>query len=178
MLAGGPPAAGTGMRMRASDWQGALFRPELAAFTVILNLGIGLHAVDVFVISTVMRPVVKDIGGPRSNAWSDHALHGGLDRRRFQRRAAEGRARAAQGLCPRGLLFLTGSAACGASPAMPVLPDRPHGAGLMAGAAAGAVDGAHQRALPAGAAHAHPRHGPPACGAWPPGGAAGRRHLR
>jgi len=38
----------------------------------------------------------------------DHALHGGLDRRRFQRRPAEGRARAAQGLCLGGLLFPDG----------------------------------------------------------------------
>ena len=57
------------MRMRASDWQ-ELFRPDLAAFTVILNLGIGLHAVDVFVISTVMPTVVRDIGGASFYAWS------------------------------------------------------------------------------------------------------------
>src|ERR1700752_3024964 len=62
-------AAGTGTRMRWADWQG-LFRPDLGAFTVILNLGIGLHAVDVFVISTVMPTVVRDIGGHSFYAWS------------------------------------------------------------------------------------------------------------
>jgi MFS family permease len=108
------------MRMRASDWQ-ELFRPELAAFTVILNLGIGLHAVDVFVISTVMPTVVKDIGGASFYAWSTMlymvasivgASSGG------PLKAALG---PRKGYALGGLLFLTGSAACGASPAMPVL---------------------------------------------------------
>src|SRR6185295_18470638 len=120
MLAGEPPAAGTGKRMRASDWK-ELFRPELAAFTIILNLGIGLHAVDVFVISTVMPTVVKDIGGDSFYAWSTMlymvasivgASSGG------PLKAALG---PRKGYTLGGLLFLTGSAACGASPTMVVL---------------------------------------------------------
>jgi predicted MFS family arabinose efflux permease len=108
------------MRMRASDWQ-ELFRPELAAFTIILNLGIGLHAVDVFVISTVMPTVVKDIGGASFYAWSTMLYMVAS----IVGAASGGPLKAALG--PRkgyalgGLLFLTGSAACGASPAMLVL---------------------------------------------------------
>ena len=108
------------MRMRASDWQ-ELFRPELAAFTIILNLGIGLHAVDVFVISTVMPTVVKDIGGASFYAWSTMLYMVAS----IVGAASGGPLKAALG--PRkgyalgGLLFLTGSAACGASPTMLVL---------------------------------------------------------
>jgi MFS family permease len=106
--------------MRASDWQ-ELFRPDLAAFTVILNLGIGLHAVDVFVISTVMPTVVRDIGGASFYAWSTMLYMVAS----IVGAASGGPLKAALG--PRkgyalgGLLFLTGSAACGASPAMLVL---------------------------------------------------------
>ena len=146
------------MRMRASDWQ-ELFRPELAAFTIILNLGIGLHAVDVFVISTVMPTVVKDIGGHSFYAWSTMLYMVALDRGRFQRRAAEGRARAAQGLCPRRAAVPHGIGGLWRQPDHAGAADRPHRAGLRRRPAAGAVDGTDQRALPAGAPHAHPRHG-------------------
>ncbi len=106
--------------MRASEWR-ELFRPELAAFTVILNLGIGLHAVDVFVISTVMPTVVRDIGGASFYAWSTMLYMVAS----IVGAASGGPLKAALG--PRkgyalgGLLFLTGSAACGASPTMLVL---------------------------------------------------------
>lgn len=92
-----------------------------AVYTVILNLGIGLHAIDVFIISTVMPAVVEDIGGAAYYAWSTMlymvaSIIGA---------ASGGPAKAALG--PRrgyvlaGLLFLLGSAGCGASPNMPVL---------------------------------------------------------
>ena len=106
--------------MRSSDWQ-ELFRPDLAAFTVILNLGIGLHAVDVFVISTVMPTVVRDIGGSSFYAWSTMLYMVAS----IVGAASGGPLKAALG--PRkgyalgGLLFLAGSAACGASPTMLVL---------------------------------------------------------
>src|SRR5215470_5337343 len=102
-------AAGTGTRMRSSDWQ-ELFRPDLAAFTVILNLGIGLHAVDVFVISTVMPTVVRDIGGSSFYAWSTMLYMVAS----IVGAASGGPLKAALG--PR-----MGSAACGASPTMLVL---------------------------------------------------------
>ncbi|HUL07641.1 MAG TPA: MFS transporter [Candidatus Acidoferrum sp.] len=108
------------MSMRASEWR-ELFRPELAAFTVILNLGIGLHAVDVFVISTVMPTVVRDIGGAAFYSWPTMlymvasivgAASGGPLKAALGPRKGYGLA---------GLLFCLGSAACGASPAMAVL---------------------------------------------------------
>ena len=48
--------------MSGSSWR-ELFRGERAIFVIVLNLGIGLHAIDVFVISTIMPEVIEDIGG-------------------------------------------------------------------------------------------------------------------
>src|SRR5262249_61146529 len=106
--------------MRSSEWK-ELFRPELAAFTVILNLAIGLHAGDVFVIPTVMPRVVRDIGGALFYAWPTMLYMVAS----IVGAASGGPLKAALG--PRkgyalgGLLFLAGSAACGASPSMLLL---------------------------------------------------------
>lgn len=92
-----------------------------ALYTVILNLGIGLHAIDVFIISTVMPAVVDDIGGEKFYAWSTMlymvaSIIGS---------ASGGPVKAALG--PRhgyvvaGLIFLAGTAGCGASPSMGTL---------------------------------------------------------
>ena len=40
-----------------------LLQGDRAAYSILLNLGIGLHALDVFVITTIMPAVVADIGG-------------------------------------------------------------------------------------------------------------------
>jgi len=106
--------------MRTSDWAD-LFRDGRGAFTVILNLGIGLHAVDVFVISTIMPTVVADIGGAHLYAWPT-ILYTAL--------SIAGAASASpltvafgprKGYAIGGLLFLLGSAGCAASPTMLVL---------------------------------------------------------
>jgi len=55
--------------LRQADWIDVL-RDGRAVYTVVLNLGIGLHAIDVFVIATVMPAVVADIGGVAYYAWS------------------------------------------------------------------------------------------------------------
>ena len=138
------------MGMRASDWK-ELFRPELAAFTVILNLGIGLHAVDVFVISTVMPTVVKDIGGHSFYAWSTMLYMVAS----IVGAASGGPLKAALG--PRkgyvlgGLLFLTGSAACGASPTMLVLliarTVQGYGGGLLLAQSMGLISELYPQAL-------------------------------
>ncbi|HEY7690623.1 MAG TPA: MFS transporter, partial [Dongiaceae bacterium] len=103
--------------MQLSGWND-LFRDGRGAFTVILNLGIGLHAIDVFVISSVMPTVVRDIGGASFYAWPTMlymvasivgAASGG------PLKAALG---ARKGYAVGGLLFLAGSAGCGGSPTM------------------------------------------------------------
>jgi len=103
-----------------SDWR-ALFGHGRAVYTVILSLGIGLHAVDVFLITTVMPTVVRDIGGAAFYAWSTLlyivASIGG---------SASGgplkvRLGARKGYVLAGAIFLIGSAGCGISPTMPAL---------------------------------------------------------
>ena len=47
-----------------------LFRGGLGPYTALLNLGIGLHAIDIFVITTIMPTVVADIGGLSYYTWT------------------------------------------------------------------------------------------------------------
>ncbi len=99
----------------------SLFRGGLGIYTVMLNLGIGLHAVDVFIVSTVMPSVVRDIGGSHYYTWTTMlymvasiigaATGGPLKARLGARRAY------ALG----GVLFLAGSVGCAMSPTMIVL---------------------------------------------------------
>src|SRR5262245_53948957 len=46
------------------------FKHGLALYTIMLNVGIGLHALDVFIISTVMPRVVRDLGGAEYYTWA------------------------------------------------------------------------------------------------------------
>ncbi|HSE74413.1 MAG TPA: MFS transporter [Dongiaceae bacterium] len=46
------------------------FKHGLALYTVMLNVGIGLHALDVFIISTVMPRVVHELGGAEYYTWA------------------------------------------------------------------------------------------------------------
>src|SRR4051812_8318528 len=87
----------------------------------MLNVGIGLHAIDVFIVSTVMPSVVRDIGGASYYAWTTmlymvasiigaatgSPLKAGLGARRAY--------------CLGAVLFLTGSVGCALSPNMLVL---------------------------------------------------------
>ncbi len=47
-----------------------LFRDGRGIYTVLLNLGIGLHALDIFVITTIMPAVIADIGGLTFYTWT------------------------------------------------------------------------------------------------------------
>ncbi len=48
----------------------APFRGVHGVYTLILSLAIGLHAIDVFVVATVLPSVVADIGGAAFYTWS------------------------------------------------------------------------------------------------------------
>jgi predicted MFS family arabinose efflux permease len=54
---------------RPSGWT-ELFRGKLAITTLLVNLGVSLHAIDIFVITTVMPTVVAEIGGAAYYAWA------------------------------------------------------------------------------------------------------------
>ena len=98
-----------------------MFRGTRGIYTVLLNIGIGVHAIDIFVITTIMPAVVADIGGIEYYTWttmlymvgtivgaaSGHYVRSVLGRR--------------EGYVASGLIFLTGAAACSAAPTMSVL---------------------------------------------------------
>lgn len=46
-----------------------LFRGGRAKYTILLNLGVGIHALDIFIITTVMPSVIDDIGGHAWYTW-------------------------------------------------------------------------------------------------------------
>jgi MFS family permease len=96
----------------------AVFKDGLGLYTVMLNLGIGLHAVDVFIVTTVMPSVVRDIGGASYYSWTTMlymvasiigAATGSPMKAKFGARRA---------YCLGSLLFLLGSVSCALSPAM------------------------------------------------------------
>ncbi len=103
--------------MSSPSW-GALFRDGRAAHTLLLTLGVGVHAIDVFIIATILPSVVTDIGGATFYAWSTMlyvvasilgTAGGGFIRARYDlRRSYTGGA----------LVFLTGSLGCAVAPSM------------------------------------------------------------
>ncbi len=109
----GQPAEGTG-------WAD-MFRGTRGIYTVLLNLGIGLHAIDIFVITTIMPIVVADIGGARYYAWTTMlymvgTIIGAASGRYV--RSVLGRRR---GYVAGGLIFLAGAGICAAAPTMGIL---------------------------------------------------------
>lgn len=100
---------------------GALFSGGNAPRTLVLAGGVALHAVNLYIATTILPSVVRDIGGLDYYAWSTTlfvaasilgaSLSGGLLGRTGVR-GAYGFAAA---------LFAAGSLACGLAPAMPVL---------------------------------------------------------
>lgn len=106
--------------MTLSQWA-PLLREGRAAPTVILSGGVGLHAIDVFVIAAVMPAVVADLGGAAYYAWSTMlymvasilgSACGAPAKHAFGARGAYVLA---------ALAFLAGTAGCAASPSMPAL---------------------------------------------------------
>jgi MFS family permease len=98
-----------------------LLQGDRAAYSILLNLGIGLHALDVFVITTIMPAVVADIGGMSFYTWTAMlymvgsicgAAAGG------HMRAKLGRQR---GYVWGGVVLLLGTIACAVSPDMATL---------------------------------------------------------
>lgn len=98
----------------ANSWR-SLFGSGLGLYVIMLNLGIGLHAVDVFVVSTVMPDVVRDLGGAHFYAWSTMlymvaSIVGAAATAPLRLRFGGRRA-----YCAGAILFLVGSIGCAAS---------------------------------------------------------------
>jgi MFS family permease len=89
--------------------------------SAVVGGGMILHALNTFIVATILPSVVRDIGGLRYFAWSTvlyvvaSLLGGALCARMVQRLGARGAYRLALGG------FALGSVACALAPAMPVL---------------------------------------------------------
>ncbi|HSF32333.1 MAG TPA: MFS transporter [Candidatus Tectomicrobia bacterium] len=57
------------MTVSAASWS-ALFRGRHLAYTVLLTLGVGVHAFGIHLVATVLPSVVTDIGGAAFYAWA------------------------------------------------------------------------------------------------------------
>ncbi|MDY0872668.1 MFS transporter [Dongia rigui] len=100
-----------------ATWR-SLFSHGLGLYVIMLNLGIGLHAVDVFVVSTVMPDVVRDLGGAHFYAWSTMlymvaSIIGAAATAPLRLRFGGRRA-----YCAGAILFLIGSVSCATAPNM------------------------------------------------------------
>jgi MFS family permease len=106
--------------MSIAAWS-PLFHGRLAALTLLLTLGVGVHAVDVFIVATVLPSIVMDIGGAAFYTWATmlYVVTSILGT------ASGGLVQATQGM-RRGymagvLVFLVGSVGCAVAPHMLVL---------------------------------------------------------
>ncbi|MDP7102021.1 MAG: MFS transporter [Rhodospirillales bacterium] len=103
-----------------ATWQ-RLFSGDLLIYTLIINLGILLFAVDTFIITTIMPTVIKDIGGTELYSWPvmiymvgaiAGAASAGPAREIFGRR---------NGYVIAGLLFLIGNLGAAYAPNIEIL---------------------------------------------------------
>tara|TARA_Y100000588_G_scaffold241693_2_gene255668 strand:+ start:495 stop:1907 length:1413 start_codon:yes stop_codon:yes gene_type:complete len=98
-----------------------MFRGIRGVYTILLNVGIGVHAIDIFVITTVMPAVVADIGGVEFYAWTTMLYMVGTVMGAAGGRYARsvlGRRRSYVGS---GLIFLAGALGCALAPNMALL---------------------------------------------------------
>lgn len=98
-----------------------MFRGIRGIYTVLLNVGISVHAMDIFVITTVMPDVVGELGGMRFYAWTTMlymvgTIIGAASARYL--RSIFGRR---LGYVVGGLIFFVGALGCTVAPSMFIL---------------------------------------------------------
>ncbi len=100
---------------------GELLRGENGARSLVVGGGMAMHAINVFIVITILPSVVSEIGGLEYFAWSTtlyviaSVLGGGFTGRLMPRLGARNLYRGALGL------FAIGSAACAMAPTMEAL---------------------------------------------------------
>lgn len=99
----------------------AVFRPQHRARALVVAGGIVIHAINVFIVITVLPSIVQEIGGLAYFAWNTtlyvlaSVLAGGFAARILPAIGARAHYRAALAL------FALGSAICALAPSMPIL---------------------------------------------------------
>ena len=133
--------------MERPPWSDVL-RHGRALPTLVLSLAIGLHAIDVFVISTVMPAVVAEIGGAGFYAWATMVYMVASILGAASAAPLSTRLGARRGYVLAGLLVPRRQRRLRPQPDHAVPAPRPRRAGLRRRAAAVAVDGADRDPLP------------------------------
>jgi MFS family permease len=100
---------------------GDLFRDGRGVYTVLINLGVSLHAMDIFVIATVMPVVVADIGGVAFYTWTTMLYTMGTIVGGASGAAVRGFLGGRYGYVVGGLMFLAGMIGCALTPSMTAL---------------------------------------------------------
>tara|TARA_R110000868_G_scaffold4155_58_gene25781 strand:+ start:27172 stop:28596 length:1425 start_codon:yes stop_codon:yes gene_type:complete len=98
-----------------------MFRGIRGIYTILLNVGIGVHAIDIFVITTVMPTVVAEIGGVEFYAWTTMLYMVGTIVGAASGRYTRSILGRRKGYVAGGLIFLAGAAGCAAAPNMAFL---------------------------------------------------------
>ena len=98
-----------------------MFRGIRGVYTIVLNIGIGVHAIDIFVITTVMPTVVAEIGGVEFYAWTTMLYMVGTIVGAASGRYVRSVLGRRKGYVAAGMIFLVGAAGCAAAPNMAVL---------------------------------------------------------
>jgi MFS family permease len=99
----------------------ALLSSRNAVYSIILAGGVMLHALNIYIVTTILPSIVGDIGGLEYYAWSTTlfvvaSILGAALSSRLLERAGPGRAYASA-----TALFVAGALICAAAPAFPVL---------------------------------------------------------
>ena len=105
---------------KKSTWSD-LFQGQRGIHTILLNVGIGIHAIDIFVITTVMPMVVSEIGGIEFYAWTTMLYMVGTVIGAASGRFARSSLGRRESYAGSGLIFLIGAFGCSVAPNMGVL---------------------------------------------------------
>ena len=98
-----------------------MFRGIRGVYTILLNVGIGVHAIDIFVITTVMPAVVAEIGGVEFYAWTTMLYMVGTIVGAASGQHARALLGRRKGYVASGLIFLVGALGCALAPNMAIL---------------------------------------------------------
>jgi MFS family permease len=109
-----------GAESQQAGWK-QIFTGKLGVYSLIVNLGVGLFAIDTFVISTIMPTVVGDIGGTEFYSWSVMLFMVGSIMGAAGAAPVRDRLGRRNGYVLAGLVFLIGNMAAALAPNMLVL---------------------------------------------------------